>query len=310
MKIRKAIIPAAGFGTRFLPVTKAVPKEMLPVGDRPVIDYVVEEAAHAGIEEILIVISRGKETIANYFSRDLELERRLEASGKGELAARLRRISEMARIQYVYQHEMKGLGDAVLCGSSFVGEEPFAVLLGDTVVTQGSGGAAGMPLPRMIGACQGHRKSVVAIEPVPVERVSRYGIVGGEEVESDIFRLEQLVEKPNPGEAPRMRRAASAGGGEEDAFFAFAGRYLFTPRLFDCLRETPPGKNNEVQLTDAMQRLLRAEGMYAVRSRAIRHDIGSPDGLFRLLAHLGAGQLAAGAGRVGEPADLDGSARL
>lgn len=300
MQIRKAIIPAAGFGTRFLPVTKAIPKEMLPAGDKPVIHYVVEEAVQAGIDEILIVISRGKEAIPNYFTRDLELERRLEQSGKADLAARLRRISEMARIQYVYQQEMKGLGDAVLCGSSFAGDDPFAVLLGDTIVTPREGGTA-MPLPRMVEACNTHGTSVVAVEPVSVEKIGRYGIAGGEETEPGLFRLDRLVEKPLTDEAPRMRlqmvrgeaergmdgeAKGQKGRGTEGLFYAFTGRYLFTPGLFASLRETPPGKNNEVQLTDAMQRLLSTEGMQAVDLGGTRHDVGTPEGLFDLCAAL------------------------
>lgn len=286
MKVRKAIIPAAGFGTRFLPVTKVIPKEMLPVGDKPVIHYVVEEAAEAGIEEILIVISRGKETIPNYFARDLELECRLEDAGRSDLSGRLRRLSEMARIQFVYQHEMKGLGDAVLCGSGFVGDEPFAVLLGDTIITPGGRRAGAMPMPRMAAAYERHQTSVVAIEPVPTESMSRYGIVGGEETEPGLYQLEGLVEKPPAAEAPRMRMIRNGDLRDAGEFFAIVGRYVFTPGLFSCLRETPPGKNNEVQLTDAMQRLLTAEGMHGVGLGAVHHDVGSPEGLFAVLAEM------------------------
>ncbi len=194
----KAIIPAAGLGTRFLPIAKAVPKEMLPVGDKPVIHYVVEEAAAAGFDEILLILSRGKEIIAQYFAPHPELERHLEKVGKTEALEAVRATSRFGRIHTVYQPEMRGLGDAIRLADSFVGgDECFAVLLGDTITHGGS------PLPAMRVAWAAHRKSSVCLEPCAPDRVSRYGIAGGRQVGSGVFDLDRLVEKPKPEAAPQ-----------------------------------------------------------------------------------------------------------
>ena len=278
LRIRKAIIPAAGFGTRFLPITKTVPKEMLPVGDKPVIQYVVEEAVEAGLNEILVVISRGKEAIPDYFARNPELERRLEATGKGELAEGLRRLSEMARIHYVYQNEMKGLGDAVLQGRAFAGDEPFGVLLGDTFIGPGPSPAPST-MTRLVAAFEERETSVVAVEPVSSERVGRYGVAGGEAVAPGVFCLREMVEKPAADEAPVIDPGSGAGPGH----YAFAARYVFTPGLFPELEKTTPGRNGEIQLTDAMKALMEREGFHAVVLSGVRHDIGNPDGLRRAL---------------------------
>lgn len=265
--VRKAVLPAAGFGTRMLPVSKVIPKELLPVGARPVIHHVVAEAVAAGITDILIIISRGKEAIADYFDRAPELEARLEASGKGALAEELRAISRMARFHYVRQAEMKGLGDAILHGREHVGDEPFAVLLADTII------AGGSALPAMVAAQARFGTGVVAVEPVREERVSRYGIVGGDELEPGLFRVDAMVEKPKPADAPRLRTSTGA------AFTAFAARYVLPGSIFSELERTPPGRNGEIQLTDAMESLRKREGFHAVRLPGRRLDVGDPDGL-------------------------------
>ncbi len=284
-RIRKAIIPAAGFGTRFLPITKTVPKEMLPVGDKPVIQYVVEEAVAAGLTEILIVISRGKEAIPDYFARNPELERRLEASGKAGLAAGLRRLSEMARIHYIYQHEMKGLGHAVLQGRSFVGDEPFGVLLGDTFISPAKDPEApSATMTRLVETLNDCNTSAVAVEPVSPQRVARYGVAGGEEIKSGLFQVREMVEKPEPAAAPVIRLLSDGGG--ESRHYAFAARYVFTSGLFAELERTPPGKNGEIQLTDAMTALKEKEGFHAVELDGIRRDIGDPEGLRNALNSL------------------------
>ncbi|MDB4480750.1 sugar phosphate nucleotidyltransferase, partial [Akkermansiaceae bacterium] len=200
MKVRKAIIPAAGLGTRFLPMTKAIPKEMLPVVDKPVIQYVVEECVNSGIEEILIVIGSGKRAIEEHFGRSAEFERELAERGKQELSDEIRRISEMANIHYVWQNELKGLGDAVLCGKTFCGNEPFALLLGDTIVE--SANPDRPVLKQLIEIHDEHQASVVALEEVPDEKVSRYGIAGGSEIRDGLMKVGQLIEKPSIEEKP------------------------------------------------------------------------------------------------------------
>ncbi|MDA7929275.1 UTP--glucose-1-phosphate uridylyltransferase GalU [Akkermansiaceae bacterium] len=259
MKVRKAIIPAAGLGTRFLPMTKAIPKEMLPVVDKPVIQYVVEECVNSGIEEILIVIGSGKRAIEEHFGRSAEFERKLMERGKPELSDEIRRISEMANIHYVWQNELKGLGDAVLCGKSFCGNEPFALLLGDTIVE--SANPDRPVLKQLLEIHEERQASVVALEEVPDEKVSRYGIAGGTEVHDRVIQIDCLIEKPSIEEKPSN--------------LAIASRYLFRPEIFALLEETPRGKNNEVQLTDAMSSLLSTNEMYGLRFEGKRYDIGN-----------------------------------
>ncbi|MDB4492513.1 UTP--glucose-1-phosphate uridylyltransferase GalU [Akkermansiaceae bacterium] len=259
MKVRKAIIPAAGLGTRFLPMTKAIPKEMLPVVDKPVIQYVVEECVESGIEEILIVIGRGKRAIEEHFGRSAEFERELAVRGKPELSDEIRRISEMANIYYVWQNELKGLGDAVLCGQAFCGNEPFALLLGDTIVE--SADPERPVLKQLIEIHAEYQASVVALEEVPDEKVSRYGIAGGSEVRDGLIKIDCLVEKPSIEEKPSN--------------LAISSRYLFRPEIFALLEETPRGKNNEVQLTDAMSALLSQSEIYGLWFEGKRHDIGN-----------------------------------
>lgn len=266
----KAIIPAAGLGTRFLPIAKAVPKEMLPLGDKPVIHYVVAEAARAGFDEILIIVSRGKESIIEYFSPNPALELLLETAEKSTALEAVRQVSRMARIEFTCQEKMCGLGDAVRLGRNFIGSDPvFAVLLGDTVMQHSS------PLDAMTSAWRSHHKPSVCLEPCPEERVSRYGVAGGRELESGLFALDRLVEKPAPGAAPRL----TSRDGNPLPFHAFAARYLFTPEIFGCLEKTQAGFAGEIQLTDAMEELRQASGMLGVTWPGKRLDIGSPAGL-------------------------------
>lgn len=259
MKVRKAIIPAAGLGTRFLPMTKAIPKEMLPVVDKPVIQYVVEECVESGIEEILIVIGSGKRAIEEHFGRSANLERELVDRGNPELCDEIRRISEMANIHYIWQNELKGLGDAVLCGQSFCGNEPFALLLGDTIVE--SDDPTRPVLKQLLEIYNEHQVSVVALEEVPDDKVSRYGIAGGSEIQGGVIKIDQLIEKPTLAESPSN--------------LAIASRYLFRPEIFSYLTDTPRGTNNEIQLTDAMYAMLAAHSMYGLRFTGKRHDIGN-----------------------------------
>lgn len=258
-KVRKAVIPAAGYGTRFLPISKAVPKEMLPLVDKPVIQYVVEEAVNSGITDILMVISRGKRAIEEHFHPIYELETELEAKGRHEELESLRKLQSMARIHFVWQPKMGGLGDAILYARDHVGDEPFAVLLGDTVVTTQD---ETRPLTRQLAdVVEAHGGSAVALQEVPVEKVSRYGILGGEEIAPGLLRANQFVEKPKPEEAP-SRLAVSA-------------RYVLSPRIFEHLEKTPKGKGGELQLTDAMASLMKEEALHGLRYEGQRHDIGN-----------------------------------
>lgn len=260
MRVRKAVIPAAGFGTRFLPATKSQPKEMLPIVDTPVIQYVVEECVQSGITDILMVIGKSKRAIEEHFDRNFELESELAEKKKTDLLAQIRAISSMANIHFIWQKELNGLGDAVLYGRTFVGNEPFALLLGDTLL--GTNDDLGRPITRqLIDICERFDTSVVALESVPAEKVERYGIGGGEEIEPGLLRLNQLVEKPRREEAPSN--------------LAIAGRYVFQPQIFDYLAETKPGKNGEIQLTDAMARMLADHGMHGLRFDGKRYDIGN-----------------------------------
>jgi UTP--glucose-1-phosphate uridylyltransferase len=261
-KVRKAVIPAAGFGTRFLPIAKAVPKEMLPIVDKPVIQYVVEEAVESGITEIFIIISRSKRAIEEHFAANPELDRELESKGKHEALAELRKVDEIgrkARIQFVLQPKMGGLGDAVRCARDQVGDEPFAVLLGDALVSPDEG--AKPVLRQLMDVHEKHGGSAVALEEVPLEKVSRYGILGGREIEPCVFRADQFIEKPKPEEAP-SRLAVSA-------------RYILAPGIFEELDRTPTGKGGELQLTDAMAALMKHEPLFGVKYAGRRHDIGN-----------------------------------
>jgi len=260
--IRKAVIPAAGFGTRFLPATKSQPKEMLPIVDTPVIQYVVEEAVASGITDILIIIGKGKRAIEEHFDRNFYLEAQLAEQGKKKELERIRKISEMADIHFVWQKELKGLGDAVNCAKLHVGDQPFAVLLGDTLISSGS--PATKQLAEVYDRYGG---SVVLIQEIDREKISRYGVISGEEIEPGVYKLDGLVEKPSPAEAPSN--------------LAVAGRYVFTPDIFDCLEKIQPGKGGELQLTDAMQLMLAASPMYARLLEGKRYDIGNKQGFIK-----------------------------
>lgn len=265
----KAVLPAAGWGTRFLPISKAVPKEMLPIGAKPVIHYVVEEAAAAGCTDILVIINESKQSIRRYFEPDPLFEGILEKAGKHAELAECRKPASLARFQFVLQQEMRGLGDAVLLAKEFVGDEPFAVLLADTVI------AGESPLSRMTGLTARTGNSCVALEECPLDRVGRYGIAGGVVESEGIFRLDAMEEKPALEVAPRLR----TGGGSPLPHRAFAARYVFTPAIFPALADCLPGRNGEVQLTDAMRTVMQTQGFYGVALGGLRLDIGNPRGL-------------------------------
>jgi len=254
--IKKAVIPAAGFGTRFLPATKSQPKEMLPVVDKPVIQYVVEEAVESEMTDILMIIGKGKRAIEEHFDRNFELERELETKRKFEELADIRGISALADVHFVWQKELNGLGDAISCARHHVGREPFAVLLGDCVLRSHS-----PVVGQLAKVYEQHRAPVVILEEVDRSRVSRYGVIDGEEVADGVYKIRDFVEKPAPDEAPSM--------------LAIAGRYVLTPDIFDYLDKTEPGKNDEIQLTDAMRLMVQEQDMYGLRLDGRRHDVGN-----------------------------------
>lgn len=255
MKVRKAVIPAAGFGTRFLPATKSTAKEMLTIVDRPAIHYNVEELIEAGIEDILIIIGRNKEEIANYFDRSPELELFLKSKGKADLYELTERISTMANIHYVRQKEAKGLGHAVYCAKTFVGNEPFALLLGDDLVYSRT--PCIQQLSEMYEQYEG---TILGVQTVPDHAVDKYGIVDGMRVGDNLYEVRDLVEKPVLEEAPSN--------------LAIMGRYILTPDIFDMIEQTPPGKGGEIQLTDALKRLNEHQEMYAFEFQGKRYDTG------------------------------------
>ncbi len=254
--IRKAVIPAAGFGTRFLPATKTSPKEMLPVVDTPVIQYVVEEAVASGITDIVMVIGRGKRAIEEHFDRNFELEGELERKGRLEELKAMREISSIADIHFVWQKEMNGLGDAVYCARHHIGEEPFAVLLGDTILDSET-----PVIGQLMKVYERYQDSVVALEEVSWDRVSRYGVMDGSAIDDDVMLVKDFVEKPDTEDAPSN--------------LVIASRYVFTPDIFDCLAKTKRGKNNEIQLTDAMHMLLASRAMYGLKFKGRRYDAGN-----------------------------------
>lgn len=256
--IKKAVIPAAGFGTRLLPATKSQPKEMLPIVDTPTIQYVVEEAVASGITDILMVIGKGKRAIEEHFDRNFELEQALEEKGKEKMLKAIRHITELADIHFVWQKELNGLGDAVRYARHHVGQEPFVVLLGDSIMESNGG----IPVTRqLIDLYERYQASVVALESVDPSLVFRYGVVGGKEVAPRVWKVNQLVEKPAVDQAPSN--------------LVIAGRYLFTSDIFEYLNQISRGVNNEVQLTDAMALMLKERAMYALHFDGQRHDIGN-----------------------------------
>lgn len=264
VKIRKAIIPAAGLGTRFLPATKSLPKEMLPIVDKPTIQYIVEEAIASGIEDILIISGRNKRMIEDHFDKSYELEEILSQKNKTSLLKEVQSISNLANIHYIRQKEAKGLGDAIYCARTFIGNEPFAVLLGDDIIT-----AEKPCLQQLIEVYDKNQTSVVGVQPVPKEQVSQYGIIKlkNHQLEDHTLPVEDLVEKPSPHEAPSN--------------YALMGRYILQPAIFDILSNLPPGQNEEIQLTDAINVLSQSESVYACVFNGVRYDIGNKMGFIK-----------------------------
>ncbi|MDQ1638595.1 MAG: UTP--glucose-phosphate uridylyltransferase [Pyrinomonadaceae bacterium] len=254
-KVRKAVFPAAGLGTRFLPATKASPKEMLPLVDKPLIQYVVEEAVASGIESVIIVTGRGKASIEDHFDVSFELEKLLEERGKTEELKAMRAISEMARVSYVRQQEALGLGHAVLQARDLVGEEPFAVMLSDDIIDSET-----PALRQLLDVYEKYDAPVVAVFEVEGEAISRFGVIDGEEVEPGVYKIKDMVEKPPQNEAPSN--------------LAIIGRYILTPDIFDEIEKTTPGAIGEIQITDAMRSLLKKRPFYAVRFQGKRYDAG------------------------------------
>jgi len=260
MKVRKAVIPAAGLGTRFLPATKAMPKEMLPIVDTPTIQYIIQEAIDSGIEEILIITGKSKRAIEDHFDRNVELELELEKKANEELLKVVRDITDLVDIHYIRQKEAKGLGHAIYCAKTFVGNEPFAVMLGDDVVYNEDTPC----LKQMIEVYDQYQTSVLGVQTVKDEDVCKYGIVDGARVSDRVYTVKGLVEKPAVDEAPSN--------------VAILGRYIINPGIFDILAETKPGKGGEIQLTDALKELALKEDMYAYDFIGKRYDVGNKQG--------------------------------
>ncbi|PYM09418.1 MAG: UTP--glucose-1-phosphate uridylyltransferase [Candidatus Rokuibacteriota bacterium] len=262
MKVRKGVFPAAGLGTRFLPATKAQPKEMLPLVDKPTIQYVVEEAVASGLGEIIIVTGRGKRAIEDHFDASVELEYYLADRGKMEELAQIKTISELASVFYVRQNEPRGLGHAILCAQPLVGQEPFAVFLGDDVV------AARTPCMRqLLDVFERYRGPVIAVERVPPERIHRYGVIAGRLLGDNVYEISDLVEKPTAAEAP--------------SDLAIIGRYVLTPDLFPILAETGEDKSGEIQLTSGLRTLRARRPMYALAFEGKRYDTGDKLGFLK-----------------------------
>ncbi|AUS98380.1 UTP--glucose-1-phosphate uridylyltransferase [Clostridium thermosuccinogenes] len=262
MRVRKAIIPAAGLGTRFLPATKAQPKEMLPIVDKPTIQYIVEEAIESGIEDIMIVTGRGKRAIEDHFDKSYELEEELRKKGNQDMLNLVKDISNLVNIHYIRQKEPKGLGDAINCAKTFIGNEPFAVLLGDDIVD------SKVPcLEQLIRAHERYKTTIIGVQRVSPSEVSQYGIVSGEKIEDRLYKIDDMVEKPDVDKAPSN--------------IAILGRYIITPEIFKYLETAKPGKNGEIQLTDALKRLMSEEAMYAYEFEGTRYDVGNKVGFLR-----------------------------
>jgi len=259
MKVRKAVITAAGWGTRFLPITKAQPKEMLPLVNKPLIQYSVEEAINSGIEQIIIVTALGKRAIEDYFDRSFELEDVLEQKGEIKLLQEIRELSNLVDICYIRQKEQLGLGHAVLTAKGIVGEEPFAVLLPDDIID------GKVPvLKQMIGVYEQYKTNIIGVEHISSKDTTKYGIIEPRRISGRIYQVLSLAEKPEPAQAP--------------SDLGVVGRYILMPQIFDVLEVTPPGKNQEIQLTDALQLLLRQQAIYAYEFEGVRYDTGTPLG--------------------------------
>ena len=266
--ITKAVFPAAGLGTRFLPATKASPKEMLPLVDKPLIQYVVEEAVASGIEEVVLVTGRAKRAIEDHFDIAFELEEELRAKGKHQILTEVQRIAEMVTFCYIRQKKALGLGHAVLTAKRVVGEEPFAVLLGDDIID------APVPaLRQMIGVFQRYPSTILAIQKVPRSQTHHYGIIDGKRIEDGIYLVKDLVEKPSPDEAPSN--------------LAIIGRYILTPEIFTALERTRPGKGGEIQLTDGLKNLMAKQPIYAYEFQGDRYDAGDKLGFLKATVEFG-----------------------
>ncbi|ASN06002.1 UTP--glucose-1-phosphate uridylyltransferase GalU [Virgibacillus necropolis] len=259
MKVKKAIIPAAGLGTRFLPATKAMPKEMLPIVDKPTIQYIVEEAIESGIEDIIIVTGKGKRAIEDHFDHSFELEQNLFEKGKFDLLSEVQKSSKLVDIHYIRQKEPKGLGHAVWCARKFIGDEPFAVLLGDDIVE-----AETPCLRQMINQYNRYRASILGVQQVEETEVSRYGIVDGSMIDNRLYNISNLIEKPRQEVAPSN--------------LAILGRYILSPSIFDILQNQKPGAGDEIQLTDAIAALNKNEAVYAYDFKGTRYDVGDKMG--------------------------------
>lgn len=260
--VKKAIIPAAGLGTRFLPATKAQPKEMLPIVDKPTLQYIIEEAIASGIEEILIITGRNKKSIEDHFDKSIELELELEKSGKTEMLDMVRHISDMINIQYIRQKEPRGLGHAILCAKSFIGDEPFAVILGDDIVDSKT-----PCLKQLIDIYYEYNTTIIGVQTIDKKDVNKYGIIQGKYIDENIHLIKDLVEKPDIETAPSN--------------IAILGRYILKPDIFRILENQKPGKNNEIQLTDALKTLCESQAMYAFEFEGKRYDVGEKFGFLQ-----------------------------
>ncbi|CEN21717.1 UTP--glucose-1-phosphate uridylyltransferase GalU [Paraclostridium sordellii] len=261
-RVRKAIIPAAGLGTRFLPATKSQPKEMLPIVDKPTLQYIIEEAVNSGIEEILIVTGRSKKSIEDHFDRSIELELELEQKGKLDMLKIVQDISNMVDIYFIRQKEPKGLGHAIYCAKSFVGDEPFAVLLGDDIVDSEK-----PCLKQLIGAYNEYNTSILGVQEVAKENTNKYGILDVKHIEDRVYKVNDMIEKPKVEEAPSN--------------IAILGRYIITPPIFEILENQKPGKGGEIQLTDALKTLGEHEAIYAYNFEGKRYDVGDKLGFLK-----------------------------
>ncbi|SEB51211.1 UTP--glucose-1-phosphate uridylyltransferase GalU [Paenibacillus sp. GP183] len=268
MKIRKAVIPAAGLGTRFLPATKAQPKEMLPIVDKPAIQYIVEEAVLSGIESIIIVTGRNKKSIEDHFDKSVELEQTLLEKGKLDMLQEIRSIHDMAKIHFIRQKEPLGLGHAILCAEQFIGDEPFAVLLGDDIMV--SDPPALQQMIQLFDTCQ---QPVVGVQHVPLSEVGKYGIISASGQQNRIYTVQDLIEKPAPHQAPSN--------------MAIMGRYILNPSIFEILQTIERGAGNEYQLTDALREACHRDGLLALELKGSRYDIGDKFGYMKAIVEMG-----------------------
>jgi UTP--glucose-1-phosphate uridylyltransferase len=268
MKIRKAVIPAAGLGTRFLPATKAQPKEMLPIVDKPAIQYIVEEAVQSGIESIIIVTGRNKKSIEDHFDKSVELEQTLLEKGKLDMLKEIQSIHDMAKIHYIRQKEPLGLGHAILCAEQFIGDEPFAVLLGDDIMV-----ADPPALQQMISVFDTYQQPVVGVQHVPSSEVGKYGIISASDQQNRIYTVQDLIEKPAPHQAPSN--------------MAIMGRYILNPSIFEILQTIERGAGNEYQLTDALREACHLDGLLALELKGSRYDIGDKFGYMKAIVEMG-----------------------